>query len=294
VFVNPFDAPGKWYKANLHTHTKASDGQASLDERIEQYRGQGYSVLAITDHGVPSDVARRSTRDLLLVDGIEVEVKLPGTGRFYHLVCLNIRPDGTAAAAAEPADIIAWAKHQGGETLIAHPYWSGNNAYDLVQLEGHIGIEVYNGGCTAIGKASSSVHWDDLLDMGARLPALAVDDVHSASPGGRDLFGGWIMLKMKELTTRALLEALRTGCYYSSSGVEILDFQLRDGKACVRCSPAREIHLMAANWHGRSFYAEGNAGITEAEADVSNDWRYVRAEVVGTAGCRAWSNPIYL
>jgi len=294
VFVNPFDEPGQWYKANLHTHTKASDGQASLEERIQQYRSHGYSVLAITDHGVPSDAAALSTRDFLLVDGLEMEVKLPGTSRFYHFVCLNIRPDATVSTIAEPADLIVWAKQQGGETLLSHPYWSGNNVRDLLQVEGHVGIEVYNAGCAAIGKAFSSVHWDDLLDMGARLPALAVDDVHSGTSGDRDLFGGWVMLKMRGLTMAAVLEALRTGCYYSSSGAEIRDFRLRDGKARVRCSPAREVHFMAASWHGRSFYAQGGDGLTEAEVDVGQDWRYVRAEVVDAAGSRAWSNPIYL
>ncbi len=294
MFLNPFQEAGSWYKANLHTHTTASDGQATQQERVAQYRTHGYSVLAITDHGVGSDAAGLSTGDLLVMDGIEVTVSRPDDERFYHLVCLNVPPDATVPATADPNDVITWAKQEGGETLIAHPYWSGNNVQDLLPLRGHVGIEVHNAGCQGIGKAFSSVHWDNLLDRGVRTPAVAVDDTHSGNPDSRDVFGGWVMLKMSALTASAVLEALRTGCYYSSSGAEVFDFGVKDGKAYVRCSEAKEIHLMAGNWHGRSAHAEGDRGLTEAEVEVGKDWKYVRAEVVDAGGGRAWTNPIYL
>ena len=294
MFVNPFDVDGNWYKANLHTHTHASDGQASLEERIRQYAENGYSVLAITDHGVGSDAAHLSTPDFLVLDGIEVAVRQPDRGAFYHIVCLNVPSDATVPATDNPNDVTAWAREEGGESLLAHPYWSGNTAHQLAAVRRCVAIEVHNATCRRIGKPTSSVHWDDLLDMGIRVPAIAVDDAHAAVAPCLDLFGGWGMFRMESLCAGAVMEALRTGCYYSSSGAGIADFRVQGAVASVRCPGARQIHLIGANCHGSSRYAPAGQTISEAEAEVTEAWKYVRAEVVDAAGGRAWTNPIFL
>jgi hypothetical protein len=234
-----------------------------------------------------------STADFVVLDGIEVAVS-PGEGLLYHLVCLNVPHEVTLPASTNPSDVITWAKAEGGETVVAHPYWSGNSAAHVRRLRGPVAVEVFNATCQRIGKGHSTVHWDNLLDMGARIPGLAVDDAHAASAPAIDLFGGWVMLKLRELSAATVMDALRTGCFYSSSGPEIVDFRLQGRAAHVRCTAAREIHLMAANCHGASFYAAGGRALTQAEAEVGADWRYVRVEVVDAAGARAWSNPVFL
>ncbi len=293
MLVNPFEAEGKWYKANLHTHTTASDGKCELEERVEQYRANGYDVLAITDHGVVSDATHLGTDDFLVLDGVELTVTPFENGRFYHLLCINTPSDLSFPGDLSPNFLIFHLKTQGAECLIAHPYWSGNTLPELLYLEGHVGIEVFNAGCQNIGKAYSSVHWDDMLEAGVEALAIAVDDVHSAGDY-LDLFGGWTMLKMQELSPQAVLEALRTGCYYSSSGAEILDFCVTEGMARLRCEDALEIHLMASAWHGCSLYAGDGPPLTEAHVNVDSDWKYIRAEIVNARGKRAWANPIFL
>ena len=42
------------YKADLHSHTIASDGDEDMDVMIEEHYAQGYDVLALTDHGIVS------------------------------------------------------------------------------------------------------------------------------------------------------------------------------------------------------------------------------------------------
>ncbi len=42
------------YKADLHCHTTASDGDVDMDVMIEEHYTQGYDVLALTDHGIVS------------------------------------------------------------------------------------------------------------------------------------------------------------------------------------------------------------------------------------------------
>jgi len=119
---------------------------------------------------------------------------------------------------------------------------------------------------------------------------MAVDDVHS----GRDIFMGWTNIKAKSLRIDAVMEAFRRGCYYSSCGPVIKDFRVEGGRAVVKCSPAAQVHFIAQRWHGQSFYADEWRLLTEADACVYNDWRYVRAEVVDDKGLCAWTNPIML
>lgn len=42
------------YKADLHCHTTASDGDEDMDVMIEEHYAQNYDVLALTDHGIVS------------------------------------------------------------------------------------------------------------------------------------------------------------------------------------------------------------------------------------------------
>lgn len=54
--ISPYDgvdwSRSDTYKACLHCHTDASDGECSLDEWLQLYYEAGYDILAITDHGV--------------------------------------------------------------------------------------------------------------------------------------------------------------------------------------------------------------------------------------------------
>ena len=42
------------YKADLHTHTTASDGRSSLKDMIEINYGYGFDIYATSDHGLTS------------------------------------------------------------------------------------------------------------------------------------------------------------------------------------------------------------------------------------------------
>lgn len=55
---NPYETVdfANWdqYKADLHCHTTASDGDEDMNVMIEEHYTQGYDVLALTDHGIVS------------------------------------------------------------------------------------------------------------------------------------------------------------------------------------------------------------------------------------------------
>lgn len=58
IINNPYETVDfdNWdqYKADLHCHTTASDGDEDMDVMIEEHYAQGYDVLALTDHGIVS------------------------------------------------------------------------------------------------------------------------------------------------------------------------------------------------------------------------------------------------
>jgi len=294
MFINPFLQDGGWFKANLHTHTTASDGKVSPEGRIEQYRGHGYQVLAITDHHVSSDLAHLSSPDMLVIDGVELSPRDPVEGRGYHLNCVNAPPGRRWGNEEDDAnDLIAEMKAAGGEVFVAHPYWCGDNITDLRILEGYAAIEVFNSSCIDMGKPDSTVLWDIMLEVGLRVAAVAVDDTHSGPDGGSDLFNGYTMLRLPDMSTEAVMDAIRKGRYYASCGPEFLDFRVEGGSAHVRCSPVKEIRLIGWRYFGHVRRMKGEL-LTEIEAPIDERWRYIRAEIIDADDHHAWTNPIDL
>jgi len=288
--VNPFEADGLWHKANLHTHTTTSDGDASLEQRVRQYRERGYQILAITDHDRTNEVEAYSTKGFLVLNGMEVHAPCPGHFEPYHIVCLNVPCGFQIADDTDANTIVELVSTVGGESIVAHPYWSGLSSNHLLAVRGQIAIEVYNATCTKRGKGFSSVHWDELLNQGQIIPAVAVDDTHR----GRDIFMGWTMIKAKSLTVAAVMQALRTGCYYSSCGPVIKDLRIEDGRVRLQCSPAVAVHFVCRSHLGRSLYADGGEKITHPEFTLRDGARFVRVEVVDERGGRAWANPLVI
>ncbi len=288
MFANPFVTEGHWFKANLHTHTTNSDGDRPPAERVQQYCDAGYAVLALTDHGMVTPVDDLGGDGMLLLPSAELHPPCEGPGYLYHLVCLNLPPSFGCDCSGDANELVRRVRESGGEVIYGHPYWCGHDVQDIVHLDDLIGLEVFNSTCTKIGKGDSSVIWDYLLDAGCMLPALAVDDVHT----GRDIFMGWTMIKAPELSVKAVMQALRTGCYYASSGPVLEDFRVGEGTAVVACSPCVEIHFKSNRSRGRSFYNDGGDELTAASFAVPRGATYVRAEIVDAKGRRAWSNPI--
>ena len=287
--VNPFELSGNWYKANLHTHTTASDGEVSADERVRQYRAAGYDVLAITDHRVTADVTGLSDDEMLVIGGMEYHPACPTWAVFYHLVAIHV-PHGFAFDDPDDANgCIRQVRRAGGETILAHPYWSGQGYGDFRNLEGLAAMEVYNSTCDRHGRPCSESEWGIAIDRGMVLPCVAVDDCHR--PESEDVFESWTWLRMESLSVADVLQALRSGTCYASCGPEIHDFRIADGQVRLRCSPAAKIQFVGRPGQGSRRRAEPGHSITTFAIEVP-DWPYVRAVVTDRQGRRAWANPI--
>ena len=165
-------------------------------------------------------------------------------------------------------------------------------------------VEVYNETCMEIGKGYSEAHWDELLDHVGPCWGIAADDAHGTE---LDCYHAWLMVKAEALDLPPILDALRSGAYYSTQGPELRDFRLEvtevdlpDGrrqqvqKVSVATSPAAAIYFKANRSRGRRFLPPPGELLREAAYPLLRGEKYVRVEIVDERGRKAWSNPIFL
>lgn len=307
-FADPFSLPGQWFKGNLHAHSTNSDGQLRPEQVIQWYRSRGYHFLALTEHRVLTE-AREVAEDFILLSGVEMDGIDPTAGN-YHLVGLGLKraPDLSfyqgdrhwLETIVDMQEMIAALREVGATVFLAHPYWSGEMSKNLLQMEGCIGVEVWNGACEVWDcKGLSVVHWDDLLAAGRRLWGIGADDCHWW-PGRDDAGLGWVWVKAAELTSEAILAALEQGHFYASSGPQIHELRLESGEVYVRCSPAVAIDFIGVGSLSRRIVAPPGETITEATYRLDEKYagrekflRYLRVACQDAQYRWAWSNPIF-
>jgi hypothetical protein len=300
--MSPFEAEGVWLRCALHAHTTNSDGELSPDMLVRHYEWAGYDVLAITDHWVRT--VERSTRKLLVIPSTELNAV--AAGHDAHVLALGVEADPVPPDDFAPlADVVAWIVENKGIPYLAHTYWSGLRTSDWEGCDGLLGIEVWNAGCELeIGRGDSAVHWDEALEAGGALFALATDDSHHP---GYDSGFAWTMVRAAERSQDAVLEALRTGCFYSSTGPEIHDVEHDANAVTVRCSPAQSVTLVSSRHRGaranagRLGYPNGATILERDSAGLVTACRlekppvapFGRIEVCDPAGRKAWTNPLW-
>jgi hypothetical protein len=304
--MTPFESDGVWLRCALHAHTTNSDGQLLPDTLVRHYEWAGYDVLAITDHWVRT--VERSTKKLLVIPSTELNAQCGGPEHDSHVLALGVAadpviPDNEFAPLQEVVD---WILANGGVPYIAHTYWSGLRTEQWEACEGLVGLEVWNAGCELeIGRGDASMQWDEALEGGRRLFALATDDSHNP---GYDSGFAWTMVRAAERSQEAVLDALRTGAFYGSTGPELEAVDVTDDAITVRCSPAASVTLFAGRHRGARVNAgrlgyphngqileRDSAGlITACRLERPWDSAYGRVEVADPSGRRAWTNPLWI
>jgi len=238
-----FEASGMWIKGNLHAHTKNSDGLLSPEEVINYYFSHGYDFLAITDH---EKITKVTSEKLLLIPGTEVSVGKGILGDSYHVLAINVE-DNEALQKHKKESVQAlldFVNKENSFAIIAHPYWSKLVHSDLLNIEGYIGIEVYNGASEAtIARGFSTVHWDNLLTQGRNVYGFATDDAHYYND--LDSAKGWINVKVREVSVDEILSSIKKGNFYSSSGPNIEYFSYNENRIEIKSSPAERIDFVS-------------------------------------------------
>lgn len=244
------DVDDSWVKGMLHCHTTSSDGFLSPEEVVDFYHSREYGLVTVTDH---SNVTKShiKNREGAFLTGIELSKGESLLKEPYHIVGLGVdlpelrNPGG-------PQETIDAINGAGGLVFIAHPSWSSLVHEDLVRLKGYAGIELYNTGCDVeVAKGYSVTQWDSLLSAGAKCLGFAVDDTHSYTVPPIDADGGWVVLKAG--SPEEMLESLKNGQFYSSTGPVIRKAKLSSNEVQLRSSPAFRVNIISHDGRGLCF-----------------------------------------
>lgn len=332
VWADP--GPGTWFKGAVHTHANWGVAQlptTSPDAVVRWYREHNFNFVSVTDLNYFTPTAGlKALFDapgrFLVVPGIELsqDQVQPGN-KIVDTIGFGIErnpdlPVGDTVAAVLDSEANAIRK-AGGLPIAAHPNLTyAVTAADLVASDQGAHprfFEIWNtepgmnnlgGG----GKPSTEQVWDAVLTQGRVLYGTAVDDAHhfgeyilSRESGGRLSNPGkaWIMVRAAELSVRALLDAMRRGDFYASTGVVLESYEVTvTGVRLVLSDRSRDLGWSLPNANPQlyrtEFIGQGGAILKVDESlhptyEFTGRELYVRARVVNSDGEIAWTQPVF-
>jgi len=106
-----------------------------------------------------------------------------------------------------------------------------------------------------------------------------------------DAFGGWVHVKADALDPDAILNSLKSGCFYSSQGPHIHDIQIDHDKVIVECSPANAVIISGRGSRATKTLGSGLTQVCLPLERFRNT--YFRITVVDDRNRKAWSNPVW-
>jgi hypothetical protein len=239
-----------------------------------------------------------------------------------HLTAVNLRQavapqGGTSVAATLQRDVDA-IRAASAFPIINHPslHWS-MTAADLIGLKGVKAFEVWNGGTHTnnlggAGHPSTEEIWDEVLSSGMLLYGVAADDAHEfkdpSFPMALTIPGrAWIMVRARELTAEAIVEAMERGDFYATTGLELADYEVTPRAITIAIRP-RAVTAYDVNFIGRGGHilkqvpldpdvSVGATGAIQRTAppavyEIRGDEGYVRARITESNGYVAWTQPV--
>ena len=304
-----------FYKANLHCHSTASDGEFTPEQLKEAYKAKGYSIIAYTDHEVMVPHPELNDDGFLALNSYEAEIMddypLGSSFKYRktcHICLIALEPDNlrqtywtnvyvtkmlrdkhpelVARYADTPdnkrnfspegiSDLMETARKDGFFVTYNHPYWSLTDMSDLARCHGMHALEIYNHGCATGG-------YDEydpaLLDWMLRNGQRVYVVAADDNHGERSQFGGWCMICAEKLDYRTVTKALEDGHFYASTGPEIKELWFEDGNLHICCSPAAKI-VASFGIRKKVCFRKTDTDLTEAVIPVDKDDIYVRVTV---------------
>ena len=300
----------RWFRGNTHTHSLNSDGDSTPEDIARWYREHGYQFVVFTDHEFITPVAGLNAvigaeGKFLVMSGQEV------TGRFnttpVHANGLGLTTVVMPRTGVSPLDVlqkdVAAIREAGALPQINHPNfgWALTGA-DLSKIEGPALLEIWNGhpmvnNLGGGGVASAEAMWDEALTAGRRLFAVADDDAHHFKrlddPTAAAPNRGWVVVRSRELTPAAIVDAMGRGDFYASTGVALSDVQATATqlRVVITATTFSKYRVQFIGAGGRLL-----AEVTDptAEYTFKGNEQYVRARIIESNGKMAWTQPAFL
>lgn len=239
----PVTEGGRLTDAHLD-ELRARFGPDAIELRMGEGGGREMRLKTL-----PELRAMFETWGFLLINGEEVTDSY--ARKPVHINALNIasviepRSGGSVAEVMQNTldAVAAHAEEHGRPTLahVNHPNFGwGIEPSDFFGLRGELFFEVYNGH-RSVRNEGDEEHpsleelWDTVLiarqSRGlSPLYALATDDAHNhRDPDGHSVPGrGWVMVRVEDLTASSVIESMKAGAFYASTGVTLEDVSRSD------------------------------------------------------------------
>jgi hypothetical protein len=285
-----------------------SDGDSPPETVAQWYRNHGYDFLVLSDHNVltdPASLFHLTGDDFLLIPGEEVTSSFGRAA--VHVNGLNLHQmveprEGETLVATIQANVDVVREHD-GIPHINHPNYRWSMGPDaLAQVERYKLLEIFNGHPAVHNEGGGGYPgmeevWDILLTRGKRIFGIAVDDAHHfQGEFSRDRVNpgrGWVMVKAPSLEAGAIMEALESGSFYASTGVELENVVVEADRMEIR------VRVRGDFRYTTTFIGEGGATLGIAHGPVvefrlEGPERYVRAVVRDSGGAVAWVQPSFV
>lgn len=276
-----------WFRGNTHTHAKFSDTRDKNDVRkiARWYGAARYDFLCLSEHNdhllqkkiFCHDEAANSPTFIMLCGNELSESR--------HLTALGI--NRFIGGDTSLQDGVSKTLSAGGVPILNHPQSPRVTASAFLATSGLNHLEVVNGGRLDQTPASELL-WDSVLSApdGRLVYAVAADDNHYKKANvGR----GWIMVKAPALTPTGILENIRTGNFYATTGVILNDYLVTAGTISVDSQNGETI-----NFIGRNGSILNTVIGSKATYQIRGDEYYVRTKITSADGKMAWTQPLFV
>ncbi len=273
----------KWYKGQVHTHTTKSDGDLTPQQMTQKYRDLGYSFVFITDHNTVTPIDNLSGSDFLVFTGEELSTDA-------HWGALNLKTtiDPSRLTGQQCIDRI---NAQNAIPVLNHPRWSWIyfSCQDVLSLQNINHMEIFNTiTCNSWSYPNYTDLWDEVLSSGRKIYGIATDDFHTVQNENHWYLNiGWIMVRAAGLTRDNILNAIRTGDFYSSTGPAFTELKNENGLITVGVDKNCTIRFIGKN--GQVFKEVSGTAATYQAAGTEG---YVRVDAFSSGTKHAWSQPL--
>ncbi len=275
-----------WYRGNTHTHATFSDENDTNDVPMiaKWYEDAGYDFLVLSEHNdhvlqkkVFSHDEASNPPGFIMLSGIELSET-----RHHTALGINSFIGGETSLQDGVAKILA----AGGLPILNHPQDPVVSASAFIGTAGLNHLEVVNGGRLKDTPATEAL-WDSVLSApnGRMVYAVASDDNHYKKANvGR----GWIMVRAPALTKSDILENIRSGNFYATTGVILNDYQVENNSISVDSQNGDTIKFIGKNGIVLKTVIGDKAIYRPKKSNY-----YVRVKIINSEGKMAWTQPVF-
>jgi hypothetical protein len=277
----------RWYRGNTHTHARFSDTNDTNDipEIAGWYKNAGYDFLLLSEHN--SRLSKKKVfchdeaadmSEFLMLCGLELS-------KSRHHTALGInRYIGDETSLQDGVNKTIGA---GGLAILNHPQAPVVTTSAFIKTIGLNHLEVFNGNRPGQTPASEKL-WDSILSApdGRLVYGVASDDNHYKKANvGR----GWIMVESPSLTKEDIVENIRKGNFYASTGIILKDYQVTENSIKIVSENGSLITFI-----GRNGLVMNTVNSPIASYQIKGNESYIRVKITNDAGKMAWTQPVLI